>query len=384
MPRSSLTRSHHSVTTVDKKAYIFGGLTSQGRLASADLHSIALEGPTVGPAASQYQLLPAIPVEKGGPIPSPRHSHAACALGSSIVVIGGRDENERLLDDGHQVWMYDTEKLAWDTLEPPSHLERLPPPRSEAKLFHYDSNLVLYGGKGEHGSFLADAWHFDSSAKTWNQLPTAPVATTSAALFGNILYLISGSDDLSSQVHILEIKLYSEQPSNWRTLSFPTNPLVPGPRPRENGGLLPVTTGYGRNFLLYFLGARQEPTKLDQEGASLTGDRILSKWDDVWTFQLPSGNVEFKTTNTISEAVKPAKIKDQIRLKLGIDTGNSSWAEVDIHPPEKDQRHEGKINPGPRSHFGCCLTTDGRGVVVWGGLDAEGRRCGDGWIIQLH
>ena len=322
--------------------------------------------------------------DEGGETPAPRYSHAACALGSSVAIMGGRGEDGNLVSDGHKVWLYNTEKQAWTTLEPAAHLERAPPPRCEAKLFQHDGNLVLYGGKDAHGSGLTDAWHFDTSAKTWNRLPTAPVATTNAALAGDILYLISGSDNLSSRVHILEVKLYAEQPPNWKTLSFPTNPLTPGPRPRENGGLVPVTTGFGRNFLLYFLGARQELTKSDHAGASWADDDVSLKWGDVWTFQLPSGDIEFKATSTIKEAIKPAKIKDHIRTKLGVDTGNASWAEADVQPLEHDERDEGKINPGPRSHFGYCQTTDGKSVVLWGGLDAEDRRYGDGWIIQLH
>ena len=348
------------------------------------MHSITLDELTASSASPQYQLLPAIPVDEAGSTPAPRYSHAACSLGSSIAIIGGCDKDGGLVHDVHKVWVYSIEKLAWATLEPASHLERVPPMRSEAKLFQHDGNLVLYGGKDAHGSDLADAWHFDTSAKTWNQLPTAPVATTSAALFGDILYLISGSEDLSSRVHILEIKLYAEQPPNWKTLSFPTNPLTPGPRPRENGGLVPVTTGFGRNFLLYFLGARRELTKGDHTGAPLRDDGPPLKWGDVWTFQLPSGDIEFKATSTITEAIKPAKIKDHIRSKLGIDTGNSSWAEADVQPLEHDQRNEGETNPGPRSHFGYCQTTDGKSVVVWGGLDAEDRRYGDGWVIKLH
>lgn len=362
------------------RAYIFGGWTSRASIASTDIHSISLATST-----AEYQVLPAIPANEGGPTPSARTNHAACALGNRIVVYGGCNANGHLVDNDNGLWVYDTEKLSWDRLEPASHPERCPPQRSDAKLFQHDGNIILFGGKGSSGSALADVWHFDCSTKTWNQLPSAPVATTSAALFGDILYLISGSDNLSSRVHILEVKLYSQQPLTWKTLPFPTNPLTPGPKPRENGGLVPITTGHGRNYLLYFLGDRRDfPSKIGDGETSLNEDVAPAQWSDMWTFQLPSSDVDFKATTALNEAIKPAKIKDYIRTKLGVDTGDSSWAEVEVQPPGDIQGHEGKLHPGPRSHFGYCQAADGRSVVIWGGLDAKGQEQGDGWAIQLQ
>jgi hypothetical protein len=40
--RASLARSRHSLTVVGDKAYIFGGETSDGKLAATDIHVITL------------------------------------------------------------------------------------------------------------------------------------------------------------------------------------------------------------------------------------------------------------------------------------------------------------------------------------------------------
>ncbi|KAI0007553.1 hypothetical protein F4779DRAFT_591290 [Xylariaceae sp. FL0662B] len=369
--RSSLTRSHHTVTVVGNQAYIFGGQTSQGKLANTNIHSIAVSRGNT--AAPEYQLLPAIPAEKDGPVPMPRTSHSACALGCRIAVCGGSDEAGTVLDESSKLWLYDTEKLSWAILEPNSHLERVPPPRSNASLLAHKSNLVLVGGIGASGSALTDVWHFNCATKTWNQLPHAPAIPTSAAVAGNTLYLVSRTDTLSSEMHHLDIQLYAEKPSTWQTISFPTNPIAPGPRAREDGGLVPITTGFGRNYLLYFFGDRQD--------AAERGD--LKQWSDLWTFQLPSSDLEAKPTTSLTEAIKPAKIKDQIRAKLGADTGVSTWAEVEIQAPGDLQALEGKVHPGPRSSFGYDVTADGRNVILWGGSNAEGEPEGDGWVIEL-
>ncbi|KAI1373169.1 hypothetical protein F4677DRAFT_430423 [Hypoxylon crocopeplum] len=369
--KSSLIRSHHTLTVVGNKAYIFGGRTSLGKLATNNIHSIAL--PTASTASPEYQVLPAIAAEKDGPMPMPRTKHSACAWNNHVAVYGGCGESGDVLDEGARIWLYDTGKLLWESLESTSHPERTPPPRSDGSLLAHDGNLILLGGKDSNDAALSDVWHFDCFTKNWNQLPHIPAVVTDAAIVGDTIYVISSSGTLSSEVHHLGIKLYAEQPSTWQTVSFPTNPLVPGPRPRSNGGLIPVTTGYGRNYLLYFFG--------DRQGATEKGD--LLQWSDLWTFQIPSSDIGVKATTSIAEAIKPAKIKDQIRTKLGADTGGSSWAEVEVQPPGDLQAHEGKVHPGPRGSFGYDVTTDGRNVVLWGGSNANGEPEGDGWIIAL-
>lgn len=368
--RSSLNRSHHSLTIVGDKAYIFGGRTSQGKLANNNIHSITLSASNTTP---EYRVLPAIAAEKDGPVPAPRSEHSACALTNCLALYGGHNEAGNVIDEGARIWLYDVEKLSWATLEPASHLERTPPPRSGGYAFAHDGNLIILGGKGLNGAALTDVWHFNCFTKTWNQLPHIPAIITSAAVSGDTLYVISSSDALSSEVHYLDIKLYAETPPSWETIPFPTNPLAPGPRPRASGGLVPITTGFGRNYLLYFFG--------DRLGAAEKGG--LPQWSDLWTFQLPSGNQEVKAATSITEAIKPAKIKDQLREKLGADSGRSSWAEVEAQPPVDLQAHGGKVHPGPRGSFGCDVAADGRSVVLWGGSDAKEEPQGDGWIIRL-
>ncbi|KAI0836519.1 hypothetical protein F5Y06DRAFT_273670 [Hypoxylon sp. FL0890] len=369
--RSSLIRSHHTLTVIGDKAYIFGGQTSHRELATNNIHSLAL--PTASNVTPEYQVLPAIAAGKDGPVPVPRTRHSACALNNHVAVYGGCDEAGNILEEGARIWLYSTEELSWETLEPASHPERVPPSRSGGCLLGHNGNLILLGGRGSNAETLTDVWHFDRFTKTWNQLPHAPAVITSAAIAGDTLYGISSSDTLSSEVHHLGVKLYAEKPPTWQTISFPTNPLVPGPRPRSNGGLVPVTTGYGRHYLLYFFG--------DRQGEGENGD--ILQWSDLWTFQLPSSDLEVKATTSMKEVIKPAKIKDQIRTKLGADTGRSSWAEVEVQPPGDLQLHEGKVHPGPRSSFGYDVTPDGRSVVFWGGSNAAGEPEGDGWIIGL-
>lgn len=371
---NALVRSNHTFTVVGDRAYIFGGQTDSGKIATNDIHSFAL--PTATTPQPDYQLSPAALLSETSRPPTSRASHAACALGGRLVIFGGQDETGKVLEE-NTIWLYEPSISAWEPAAPASSTAT-PSPRSGAKLFAHGEKLLLYGGNDAHGNPLTDVWVHDLSRKTWARLPDAPVSTNSATLAEGVLYLISAFDGLSSALHHLHVTSNEDQPPKWETVQFPTNPLTPGPRPRENGGLMYVTTGFGRNYLLYFLGNRQPDNPSDAESVPPL------QWSDIWSLQLPASQVGVQKSTTFSEAIKPAKIKDAIRSSLGYDTGTYSWAEVEVKPPEDLPEPEGKVHPGPRSSFGCDVLTNKRDVVLWGGINARGEREGDGWIIKVE
>jgi hypothetical protein len=104
----------------------------------------------------------------------------------------------------------------------------------------------------------------------------------------------------------------------------------------------------------------------------------------MWTLQLPAKHAKAQRSNSISEALNPANIKDTIRSTLGYDTGTFGWEEVEVKPPGDLLESEGKVHPGPRGSFGYDVLANGRAVAFWGGNNAKGEREGDGWVIQLE
>lgn len=374
--RLSLVRSNHTVTTIQNKAYIFGGETASDKLASNDIHSVTTEHS--GKPEPDYSVLPAVPDVEGEPVPAARTKHAACKLNVCVAIFGGLGESGKLVDSEPIVWLYVTGKSAWEKLQAESS-DIAPVQRSEAKLFEHNNSLVLYGGFDANGQELKDVWHLGYATKKWTPLPSAPVSTSSAAMCRGVLYLVSGSDNMSSELHSLDTTHVEK--AEWHSKSFPTNPLTPGPRPRQGGLLLPVSTGYGRNYLLYAFGARQKTATAEATSPEETEDP--TQWSDLWTYQVESSQPEVKATTSFSEAIKPSKIKDAIRSTLGFDTGEHSWAEVEIQPPGDNIEGEGKVHPGPRAYFGCDTTADLKSVVLHGGLNARGEREGDGWTITF-
>lgn len=364
---------------VGNKAYIFGGQVGSGDLASNEIHALAFAKPEDG--VSEYQALPALACGDAGPVPAARTKHAACAIGKNVVVYGGCGQLGQLIDNRSILWEFDTEKLAWQVLQPETHLERTPPARSEGVLLSHDNNLVLFGGRDGTGAALQDVWHFNTFTKTWNALPTAPVATDSAAIAADTLYLISANDNLSGDVHSLVIELYAPQPPTWHKTTYPTNPLTPGPGTRTHAGFLPVSTGYGRNFLLYMFGDKKP---YGNGMTSMASNAVgAPRWDDLWTFQVSSSEPEAQATMDLANSIKPAKIKDQIREKFGADTGNMTWCKVEACSTNETGQLKGS-NPGPRSCFACDTTANARTVILWGGISDSGEVLGDGWLFHLE
>ncbi|KAF2624671.1 galactose oxidase [Macroventuria anomochaeta] len=379
----SLERSHHTLTVVNNKAYIFGGITAENKLASNEIHAVILEHS--GEPEMDYNLIPAIPSAEGERVPDARASHAACAFHGNVAVYGGCNEKDELLDEKSSVWMFSPERKTWEHLAP-STLDLAPGPRRHAKLFAQDKCIVLFGGYDGSGDQASDIWQFDIASKVWWQLPTAPVATTNVALANNQLWLISGSDPMSSQLYHLDISSPKNEMS-WDTFTFPTNPMAPGPRARQDGALLPIHTGYGRNYLIYLLGARADTlSRANTSPENPKHTKNATQWSDTWALQIPSSDLQMKASTSFKEAIKPAKIKDAIRSALGADTHELSWGEAVVQVPSEKELEEmdGKLHPGPRAFFGADVMHDEKSIAFWGGVDAKGERVGDGWVIRLE
>ena len=424
-----LPRSNHSITVVSGQAYIFGGETEEGKLAGDEVHIVSLPLKRAGNEGKpDYKVVPSLGEGEDGKTPGPRTGHTATAIGERIYVFGGRGEEKKPIEEMGRVWVFDTNTLGWSYIDP-SNDASIPPGRflhgaatSENPLPQKNaSEKASYGeqitstiskipsliGKGStpqepHGSLIVsggftsptdvlnDVYLFNIITRTWTALPETPstsLSPPSLALTHNRLYLISSSSDLGSEIHYLpftpstytdargtgETGLTTTQ-DKWTTLSFPTNPLTPGPRPRKGAGLIPVTTGNGREYLLYIFGER----------ASTSGDRSAPKpestqeetvfWSDMGSYQVPGVNMT------------AAGIKDATRSAMGIDTGEGSWAEVKIATVTEEAETEGKSHPGPRGWFGSCAVgrdVEGGGVVVWGGINGKGETEGDGWIVII-
>lgn len=448
-----LPRFDHSISVCNGRAYIFGGHISESDLAGNEIHIISLPLQQLDTRDSpDYKIVPALGNgENGeGDVPRPRAGHVAQIIGDKIYIFGGQDENGTPVEENGKVWYFDTTSLRWTSVDPASGApypsaryshaaagseKPLPAPEQPTGTFKSSvqaavkkipelvakpepvrsphGTLVVVSGLAKDRKPLKDAWLFDIAAAKWTPLPTLTASLLNVPTIGLIdrrLYIINHPSNLEGEVLLydLPIKDAAEDQSaeerdvaapkpQWQNVSFPTNALVPGPEARTGAGLIPITTGHGRNYLLYFFGERSmSPTPTGH-------DKRLSENSPPY----------LSTLFTYQPAALPrtaASTKDATRSAINVDSGEHSWAEVRVIPREEiGTESEGKSHPGPRGRFaytglglenkgggwisagvGKLLgkteedTQNGYGVLVWGGKDARGEVTGDGWILRVR
>lgn len=303
-------------------------------------------------------------------VPSPRRGHAACARGKYVLLHGGSDENGTPIDEDACIWLWDSETLAWGKIHAVSQIgETLAPREGHAIFFHEKQDLLLLHGGTTGSANTGETWLYDFNAVAWTQLPSCPVAPSSSAFVNNTLYSISTDSDMGGSIYFLNLGSNEADRSKpaalkWEKVDFPANPFARGPKARVGASLVPISTGYGRNYLVYLLGGSESHGRETHE---------QPYYSDIWALQLPSQGFTLTT------------VKDAIRDKLPgrVDSGAFSWAELELVPTEQVE-HEGKVHPGPRGFFGAASCLGTKGVVFWGGMNAKGEKEADGWILRIR
>ncbi|MCJ1355693.1 MAG: hypothetical protein MMC33_005685 [Icmadophila ericetorum] len=390
-----LRRSSHSLSFVRGKAYIFGGEIQPRQPVDNDMHIFTM--PVLGPSEADYECVKAQAEMEKEEAPAPRIGHTAAVISDRIYIFGGRGGKEmKPLEEQGRVWEFNTSSRKWKCLEPVQG-SLYPAARSYHSSTSTEHPLAVsvpagptessaYGTVFVHAGCPAsgretDVWAFDVAARTWTPFPNAPEPARGGPCFlfaQNRLYRYGGFDgkvELGGQIDYLDIAVSTiddqsgkgelmvyPRTGKWETISFPQNASAPGNR--SVAGMQPISTGQGRNYLLLFMGER-DPSSVGHEGAG-------KFWDDVWAYQLQS---EGKTA---------ASIKDATRQLFGSDTGESSWAQVEI---AKSTMSDG-LQPRP-SERGWFASTqyqdlDSCSVLLWGGVNTKNEREGDGWILQVE
>lgn len=395
-----LPRSQHTISIVKGRAYIFGGEVATGKLADNTMHIVIL--PSSGVLEADYTSVEARTVNGLDDVPPPRKGHSAAVIGDRIYVFGG--EGDGLKSEMGRVWIYDTLSNTWSYLDPapgtvyPSqrvghgsdssnlpapktttYRERAPQaPADPAKVVpepaepdSWGTIFVVGGHDLQTGQTSDDALAFDVKTRTWTNIPSLqPRDGASVSLMGDHLYRYGGGATESLDVsHV------------WTHAESGTTPLTTGwtwegisrsgsgeetsmsPSQRSHAGLVGLTTGQGRHYLLVVGGQGEDGQLLD----------------DIWALQLPS------------ERSTAASTKDGIRAGIKQETHELQWAEViykyvDTKGEEdNDGVQKGRRGVGRRGHFGIAQGTevDGATAVIWGGVDAEGETLGDGWMITV-
>lgn len=406
----NVPRAHHTISVIKGRAYIFGGEVEPGILANNDMQIVIL--PSSGVLEADYTSIAAHPTQHGGEVPQSRKGHTAVVVGDNIYVFGG----EGVEPEKGRVWVYSTISNSWSHLDPPSdtlspsqctghaavgsdmpgpkdvvYQERAPQqPADPAKAVpepaednSWGTMFVLGGRDTQTRELLDDSLAFDIRSRTWSNIPNpsgAPREGASLALAGNCLYRFGGSGTQKPGAGTAECLDVSPV---WKHAEGGTTPLTSGwaweevsvsegkaPQSRSSAGLITVTTGQGRHYLLV-VGGEDLGSGFDDGGSGFL--------DDIWAFQLPS------------ERPSGAAAKDQMKAAVKRHTHEGSWAQAEYSyvdakgEEEKETLGEVKQGLGDRCHFALAKGTevDGATAAIWGGVDGNGRILGDGWLLTM-
>lgn len=381
-----------------------------------------------------------------GDVPAPRVGHASAVIGTRIFIFGGRGGPDmKPLDEAGRVWVFDTRSRSWSYLDPAPAVQggaivHRPSPRSyhcatatgrprdfaqprrpkaqtwqewavgdtsktgipQAPIVGHvaedaiDEESAGYGTFFIHAGCLADGertndlFAFDVRTKTWTQLPAGPGSPrggTAICISKSRLFRYGGFDgekEIGGQLDFidLEVETFNDQGSKgevairargaWQTIlqgnidaSSTEIPIVARqdwPAPRSVASLEAITLGGGREYLVLSMGERT-PSADGHAGAG-------SFFSDVWMFQVPP------------LGMSTASVTDAFLQLAGRKTGEGQWTRVAAVPHDDDVSDE---VPVPRGWFASAPMTDleDNAIVLWGGLDEQNARIGDGWILRL-
>ncbi|KAI1762018.1 hypothetical protein GGR53DRAFT_443476 [Hypoxylon sp. FL1150] len=261
--------------------------------------------------------------------------------------------------------------------------------------------FIIHGGCVASGGRTSDVWAFDVRSRTWKELPSAPEPArggTALAFAKSRLYRFGGFDgetELGGQLDVLELVLdeFDDRVSRgevgvfakgeWQSVVAPVTaaaPAPPGSTVDETAKLVPVAEwpanrsvaslelvlgGGGREYLVLMLGERL-PSNAGHAAAG-------SFHSDIWTFQVPP------------EGMSAASFRDAVLQAVGRSTGEGKWMRVTAGPYDDEDAldHRG---PGARGWLASAPLGDleENAILVFGGLNENNERLGDGWIFRLE
>ncbi|KAG0354650.1 Negative regulator of mitotic exit [Podila minutissima] len=164
-----------------------------------------------------------------GLLPPPRHSHAACVVGTIMYIFGGQ-LNSYYLND---IAAFDMKTLngknpKWNQLEPKS---QLPPARAGHSAAAYDGKVYIFGGADDK-YYYNDIWCYDPKTNIWEAVPAYGVLPTSrqghtVAVRDDTMYIFGGMNHEDQLLGELCAFKFNER--KW--LSFPN--ILDGATPRS-------------------------------------------------------------------------------------------------------------------------------------------------------
>lgn len=103
-------------------------------------------------------------IEQMGDIPKTRDEHTANVYENAMIIFGGFVNGVRT----NEIFRYNFNTRRWDMIRPVTRIA--PPARAAHSAIIYKDSLVIFGGKDEDNEKLNDVWSFNFRTHIWEQL----------------------------------------------------------------------------------------------------------------------------------------------------------------------------------------------------------------------
>ncbi|KAF9107841.1 Negative regulator of mitotic exit [Mortierella sp. AM989] len=298
-----------------------------------------------------------------GLLPAPRHSHAACVIGTTMFIFGGQFNGYYLNDiASFDMKSLNTPSPKWSRLEPTSEL---PPARAGHCAAAYDGKVYIFGGADDN-FFYNDIWCYDPQANNWEAVPAFGVLPTSrqghaCSVVEDTMYIYGGMNHEDQFLGDLSaFKFNGEFKNNRRWLTFPDTPESPSPRTEH------AMCAVGDK--VYILGGQLELNAEDDAGAVYILDTTKIRYHE------PS--IATQRSNYDNDST--------LQTEGGADDSNSS---IRRHTPSPDSTRQHPLsdaNYDPRKAFQQQLHGGSLDHIVGASSNSHSHRFSDDTNIGAH
>ncbi|CAO3563734.1 unnamed protein product [Mortierella alpina] len=152
-----MAKSGHSAVNIGQYVIYFGGWDPMTGQCDDSLHVLHT-------ARREWNKPPI-----QGPLPTPRHSHTGCNVGTTMYIFGGQIDDHYMDDINAFDMKTITQSPKWEKLEPQTES---PPARSGHCASVHEGRIYIFGG-ADAEYFYNDIWCFDPRALTWTPIPAS-------------------------------------------------------------------------------------------------------------------------------------------------------------------------------------------------------------------
>ncbi|KAF9102986.1 Negative regulator of mitotic exit [Mortierella sp. AM989] len=313
-----MAKSGHSAVNIGQYIIYFGGWNSITGQCDDSLHVLH----TVRKEWNKP------PIQ--GPLPTPRHSHTGCNVGTVMYIFGGQVDNFYLDDIAAFDMKTITQNPRWEKLEPQTES---PPARSGHCAGSHDGKIYIFGG-ADADYFYNDIWCFDPRALTWTPIPASGYLPTgrhghSCTVSDGTMYIFGGfSPDGTELGDAYAFKIHERRWYLFQNV---------GPIASARSGHTMCTV----KDRIYILGGESEQTKLE---------------DSALIYYLEISKVRFPDAGPNPIPPRQASSQRQIPSREGsmTDMLSSGGSDSDRNsgqqrPPERPERPDRRLTQRPIS-----------------------------------